>query len=282
MSKRLIGLILLLICIGGYTTAYAINVITLAPNITRLIQSIIEKAHEDNIKPKVKIIATVHYIGEPRSIRNIPSIGDAYRIQLEKIILLKPDLVLAWQGGTKKSDIETLKSFKIHVVEVNATSLRSVVSLITKLGELIGLKPQADQMAKEFLEKLKQLKPKKPSHKRVFVQLSELPLYTIGGKGFMNEIISYCGGKNIYQSVAKEAFEVSVESVVLKNPDVILVTQNLVNGSTKLLTSTLWQRYPKLSAVENKQIYAVNSNTVSQATLELLDGVKALCKVLNN
>ncbi|MCF6765969.1 helical backbone metal receptor [Thiotrichales bacterium 19S3-7] len=281
MIKQLAYIIVLFICIVGYRTTYAINVITLAPNITRLIQSIIEKAHQDGVKSSVNIIATVHYVGEPKALRQIPSIGDAYRIQLEKIILLKPDLVIAWQGGTRQSEIEKMRSFKIHVVEVNATSLASVVTLIIKLGNLIGLKAQADQMAKEFYEKLKQLQPLKPSNKAVFVQLSEYPLYTIGGKGFMDEIISFCGGENIYQAIEKEAFEVSFESVILKNPDIILVTQNLVNGSTRPLTSTIWQQYPDISAVKNKRIYAINSNNVSQATLDLLAGVQAVCKVIN-
>ncbi|MCF6807670.1 ABC transporter substrate-binding protein [Thiotrichales bacterium 19S9-11] len=280
MKKKLLSCVIFVLSFIWLNTAKAVDIITLAPNITLLLQSIVNQAELDGTKHEVKIIATVHYYNEPKSVRLIPSIGDAFNIQVEKIILLKPDLVLTWEGGTSEQVVQQLKGFKLKVYPVEAQSIKAVALLIIRIGKLVGLEKSAQKLARDYLDRLEELKPSSVSGKKVFVQLSDRPLYTIGAKGFMSEIIAFCGAKNIFEEVNQEAFEVSRELVLLKNPDVILITQN-ISGGYKVLKSSYWKNYSTLNAVKNNQIYAVNSSLVSQATLSLLEGIQLVCKIIN-
>lgn len=268
----------------GFKNTYALNVITLAPNITQTINQIITKAKKDHLDPKVEIIATVHYQGEPKEISQIASIGDAFHIQTEKLILLKPDMVFIWQGTTPQNVIETLKQFHIKIIQINAKSLNDIPLMIEKIANAINLSKTGKEMALQFQLELKQIKSKikikENNKKTVFIQISALPLYGIGGTGFINEMVSFCGGRNIFNSIKKEAFALSTESVMLKNPDIILITKNQ-STAYQLFNQSQWQKYPLLNAVKNKQIYTINSQIVSQATPNLIHGVQALCDVLN-
>lgn len=289
MNIRLLFFIFLSVFFGFNALAYGINVITLAPNITNVLQAIITQAKKDHIKPDVHLLATVHYQGAPEAITKIPSIGNAFELNVEKMILLKPDLVIAWKGRTPQNILTALKAFNIRVIAVDAQSLNEVAALITQIGSAVHLKKSAAKLALDYLDQLRKLKPEHPRNQSVFVELSQMPLYTIGGKGFINEIVSFCGGKNIYQNINQESFMVSQESVIVKNPDIILITKGKRASSDHRAHSNhlmpidakIWLPYQQMTAVKEKQINVIRSDEISQATPDLIKGIKAVCHILN-
>ncbi|MCF6768359.1 ABC transporter substrate-binding protein [Thiotrichales bacterium 19S11-10] len=278
-SKQKIAIILIISLLLFGNRLYSFNVITLAPSITYLVQDIIDQANTDGLASNVKIIATTYDRDNSISTKLYPSVGDGYNIRTNKIILLKPDLIIAWHDKTPKSVINKLIKSNIKLIEVNAASIDEVTDLIRQLGILIGLEKSAQQLVSKFKQRLKELKPKNITSKKIFVQLTEIPLYTIGSKALISEIITFCGGRNIYNGKNSYVFEVSKESVIKKNPDIILVIQRLSKGSRRL-TSTTWQNYSQINAVKNKNIYSVDSESVSQPTFLLLNGIRSVCQII--
>ncbi|TNF69403.1 MAG: hypothetical protein EP298_03540 [Gammaproteobacteria bacterium] len=260
---------------------YALKVITLTPALTNLVNNLIDIAREDGLYPNVNIIATANAYNSPVTTSSYSLIGDEHNIQIDKIITLKPDLIIVWNGGISETMVNKLKQSNLDIVEVNAVTIRDIPTLIDQIGELIGLEESAKRLENNFQESLAKLKPNNALNKKVFVELSETPLYTIGGKGFLNEIISFCGGENIYKDIKKFVFKVSRNEVIQKQPDIILKADGF-STSNERFKSTRWENHPEVNAVKDNMVYGINPQLVSQPTLEILKGIKSVCQIIQN
>ncbi|MCH8929515.1 MAG: cobalamin-binding protein [Proteobacteria bacterium] len=224
------------------------------------------------------LVGTVEYSDYPPQASSIARIGDAFRIDSEKLAALGPDLILAWPGGNPQSLIDGLRNDGYQVLELAATGLESVAIQLRRIGELTGHAERAGRAAELYLAKVDRLRVEnlqKPPI-RVFYQVAQRPLFTVGSKQVISEVISLCGGTNIFADMDSLAPVVSMEAVLLRNPQVILSART---GSANPLD--IWLDYPAVAAVRLENLYLVDASLLARAGLRLADGAAQVCRLLD-
>nr|WP_051435544.1 cobalamin-binding protein [Shewanella fidelis] len=224
------------------------------------------------------IVATTEYADFPEAARDIPRIGGYHGVQIERILELEPDLVVVWASGNKLEDIQRIKELGFKVFDSNPKTLEAVADELEALGELTGNQAQAKQAADGYRAKLVQLRNDnfaKPEVK-VFYQLWSTPLRTVAKSSWIQQIISVCHGDNVFVDAASDYPQVSLETVVLKHPQVILQSQDEGN-----IIGINWSEWPEIPAVKNQHIYQLNADLLHRAAPRALLGVEALCDALD-
>ena len=245
-------------------TESTLRIITLAPHLTELLYSLgLEK----------NIIATVEFSDYPAEAKSIPRIGDAFRIDWEKLAQLKPDLILAWQGGNPQSLMNELQRRKYHVVKFSNASLYELPEQIKELGKLFKV-PTAG-IAQEYSVGLEKLAGTYANRQavNVFYQISAQPIYSIGSEHTISEMLQVCGARNVFSQHPVLSSPLSPEAVVAAMPDVVLTSSFAFDG-----VSEAWSNF---GSIKQENILKVSGDEVSRASLRMLQGVKDICETLD-
>jgi iron complex transport system substrate-binding protein len=246
------------------------RIISLAPHATELLFA----AGASN-----QIVGTVSYSDYPEAAKKIPLIGSYNRVDIERIMSKKPDLIVAWTGGNSLEQIEKLRQlgFKVFISEPRA--FRGVAENIRSMGRFMATEKIAEPVAQTFLDELEQLKkdyPKKTPVK-VFYQVWNEPLMTISDEHLIGRVIQFCSGNNVFGDLGTISPRVSIEAVIEKNPDVIIA------GMTKDRTTWLkaWNQWSVISAVANNHVYPVNASLIVRQSPRILQGARKMCEFLD-
>jgi iron complex transport system substrate-binding protein len=250
--------------------APARRIISLAPNLTEL--TFTAGAGE-------KLVGVDQYSDFPEAARAIPRVGDAFRVDFERVLSLRPDVVLAWDTGTSAGVIERLRALKVTVQPLSTQRLADVGKALREIGQLAGTSTTADAAAREFEQRIAALRAEYAGRSvlAVFLQVNDKPLYTVNGQQIMSEIVELCGGRNVFAQLDKFAPEVGIEAVIAANPQVIISTD--YSGAS---ASAQWQRWPNIAAVKNGNIYNLPPDDVTRATTRLARGAAELCRTLES
>jgi iron complex transport system substrate-binding protein len=227
-----------------------------------------------------RLVGTVSHSDYPPQARAVPRLGDAGRVDLEAVAALKPDLVLAWQSGNPAGQIARLRSLGVPVFVVEPRRLDDVADQIERLGLLAGSEAAAAQAAAAYRARLAALaaaqRDKAPV--RVFYQIWDAPLITVGGRQIISDLIQLCGGRNVFASLEAVAPAVSVEAVLAADPEVIIASLSAEERSEAL---SGWKRWPRLTAARRGNLVSIPPDLVQRHTPRLLDGAERLCKALD-
>ena len=225
-----------------------------------------------------KIIATTEYADFPEAAKNIPRIGGYYGIQIEKVLSLNPDLIVVWSDGNKSEDIEHLKKLGFTLFDSNPKTLESVADNLEKLGKLTGHQKQAKVEAENYRRTLQNLKQQN-QHKAkisVFYQLWSQPLMTVSGNSWIQKIITVCQGDNVFANASSDYPQLSLENVLVKNPQAILESkQNSVKNPID------WNQWPEITAVKYQHIYTLDADLMHRPSPRALLGIQRLCNALD-
>ena len=245
------------------------RIVSLAPGITELIYA---------VGAEQSLLATVDYADFPEAAKKIPRVGDAFRVDMEKLLALKPDLVLAWTSGTPSTTVEQIRALGMRVESMEVKHLSEVSDSLIRIGELTGMQVNARRAASEFKSGISELQSRYRGRRimSVFVEVNSQPLYTVSGQHVLSEVLQVCGGRNVLAGLNQLAPIVSTEAVLQANPDVIISTE----GTLRQLQQE-WQSWSQLTAVKQNHLYVVSSDTTTRATPRLLQGTKEVCEALD-
>lgn len=247
------------------------RIVSLAPSLTELLFAI--AAGE-------RVVGTMEYSDYPPAAAAITVVGRHNMLDVERILSLSPDLVVAWQSGNPQAALAQLRQLGLTVYVAEPKDLASVASHLQRLGVLTGLDASADAAADDFLARLdaltRQYRSKMPL--RVFYQVWDAPLITAGGDELINDIISLCGGRNVFAHLRLAGPKVSIEGVLLADPQVIIASGA---DSTRPPWLDEWQRWPQLAAVQSKQLYAIAPDLLQRHTPRALDGATLMCQFID-
>lgn len=252
-------------------TQPAKRVITLAPHLVENLYSAGGGEH---------IVATVSFSNYPDAAKNLPLVGSFNAFSLEQIIAMEPDLVLMWGSGNGLQALDQLQQLGLPVYVDELRSLQDMYQSIRNLGALTGFAAAAEQEATRLESGFAILRN---NHRAleplgVFYQIWHEPLQTLNGDHLINEVIELCGGSNIFADAVSLAPKVSLESVLDRNPEVIVAS-----GMSETRPAWLdnWKRYPQLNAVKQKALFAIDPDQIQRPTARLLDGATELCYQLD-
>lgn len=246
------------------------RIISLAPHITELLFAAGVGA---------RIVGADAWSDYPPAARGIARIGDSSRIDLERVLALKPDLVVAWDSGNPRADTAQLRRLGVPVFISEPRHLQDIADDLRKLGHLAGADASADAAARAFEVRVDALRTQYADRRplRVFYQISAQPLMTVNGTHLISALLTLCGGRNIFADLAPLAPAVATEAVLGADPDVIIAGTWQDEPDTAFDT---WKHWPQMSAVHRGRLYTVPADELHRATPRVLDGAQKVCTLL--
>ncbi len=249
----------------------ATRIVSLAPHITELMYAL--DAGE-------RVIATVDHSDFPAAAAQLPRVGSAHKLDLERIVALQPDLIVAWRSGNPAAEVERLRTLGLSVYITEPRSLDDIADSLQDLGALIGAKKRGDSLAESFRTQarhtISQYAGRTPVN--VFYQIWDEPLMTLNGDHIISELLRHCGGVNVFADLPTLAPQVGTEAVLAADPDVILVSGSARSGPEWV---NHWRAWPRLKAVQNGHIYFIPPDFVQRQTPRILQGMERICAALD-
>jgi iron complex transport system substrate-binding protein len=272
MLMRLFSLVVACVCATQALAGEAKRIISLAPHATELIAA---AGGAD------RLVAVTQSCNVPTAVQSLAKISGASGVNLEKLISLKPDLVVAWPGGNRPQDIERIKGLGIAVLTTEPKTVGDIARDIERIGEAMGTSAIARKASSEMRADARALAAsaapqRKPT--RVFYQLGAGHLFTLNNQHPAMELLATCGGENVFGKLPLLAPQVSVEAVVDAKPDVIAV------ASPRDLTEVtqFWESKRALFGSRFPAIIAADGERLHRPTPRLLPAAKALCTALDD
>ncbi|MEJ6475098.1 cobalamin-binding protein [Pseudoalteromonas piscicida] len=267
-----IALFMLLGCTLSLQAKPAERIIALAPHIVENLYA---------IGAGDRIVGTVAYADYPQAAKQIPQIGGYHGIQLEKVLALEPDLVIAWQTGNKKADLEKLEQLGIQVVYSETKAIEKVADELIKFGQLTGLEAPAREKAQRFTQRLTGLQKQyaQSSSIKVFYQLWPAPLITVGGNSWVQQVLEICHADNVFADSTTDYPQISIENVLLKSPEVMVIPNEKTEQDIKPID---WHKWPSIPAVKHQQSISVDADLLHRYSYRMLEGIADLCGKLDS
>jgi iron complex transport system substrate-binding protein len=226
-----------------------------------------------------QVIATVEYSDEPAAARAVPRIGDSNAIDLERVVALRPDVVVVWEGGNNAGQVAQLEKLGIPLYRHRVGRLGDLPASLRRLGQLAGTSAQAEQAAQNVEARLKELANQYGSGQKLSVLLEvwNRPIYTVGGSHMMTDALHLCGARNIFEDLREQGPAVNLEAVIARNPQVIIAVAP--PGVAREWLDD-WKRYKSLQAVRTNSLVPFEDTRLSRLGPSALGGTEALCKSL--
>lgn len=252
---------------GSADATYS-RVVTLAPNLTELVYA---AGAGDTL------VGVSAYSDYPPEARQLPVIGDAFVVDQEQLAVLQPDLLLVWQSGTPAHVVDELRGVGYNVEVIRTRSLEDVPSAVQRIGKLTGYSEEAQEVATSFTHGLDSIRQRYADLEdvRVFYQVSRRPLFTVNGQHFVSDLISLCGGSNVFADLDDLAPSVDVEAVVERDPEVMLASSDAGEDAF-----AEWNRWPHVAAIKYQNRFLMPADAIGRATPRLLIAAKAVCGAL--
>jgi iron complex transport system substrate-binding protein len=247
-----------------------IRLVTLSPHLAELVHAV----GAGNM-----LVGVSAYSNFPASLTALPQIGDAFLIDQEQLLLLRPDMLLAWQSGTPAHAVRDLRNRGYRVETIQTRSLEDIASALKTIGELIGHENQAVSVAAQFARDLQELRVMHAQDDpiRVFYQISQRPLYTANSKHYISEIIEICGGENIFADLGELAPMVSEEAVIVRDPEVMIAG----GIDAEDVAFAEWQRWPAMAANAQGNHFYIPADLLARPTPRLVQAATMICNVLD-
>jgi iron complex transport system substrate-binding protein len=216
----------------------------------------------------------------PAAVAGIARVGEPAALDVEGLLRLKPTLVVIWDSGTPASRKAELERLNLQLYVTDQHRLDDIGATLIEFGRLAGTEPVAAAAARRFRVELAQLRTQYAarSRLRVFYQVWDRPLYTLSGAHVVSEVLSLCGGDNVFADLSTLAPAVDKEAVLARNPDVILVAATGADGARQTLE---WSHFASLRAARNHHVFTVDPSLVGRMAPRILLGVREVCNLLD-
>ena len=255
--------------------APAQRVVSLAPHATELLFA---------AGAGDKVVGVVAYSDYPEAARHLPRVGDNSALDLERILSLKPDLLVVWMHGNSQRQVEALRQLKLPVFYSEPKHLTDLPAAIETLGTLTGTPAKAQASAQAFRARYEALRKQYASRSPVpvFYQVWTQPLMTLNGTHMVSDVIRLCGGVNVFADEAPLVPRVSVEAVLAKQPEAMFAATTGATKSDKpLATLDQWRKWPQLPAVAHNNLFGIDGDLINRPGPRILDGARTMCEDLD-
>ena len=246
------------------------RIISLAPHVTELLYA--AGAGE-------RIVGAVEYSDYPEAAKNIPRVGNNLQLDLERIVVLKPDLIVVWLHGNAQPQLDKLLKLGIPVFYNEPHRLGDIWRSIEQFGRLAGTEAVAEQAAHACAAREAGLRARYADRAtvRVFYQIWQKPLMTINGKHLISDVLRLCGGQNVFADLKPLVPVISTEAVLEADPEVIgtaIIDAKAQNGLED------WKKWPRLTATARNNFFLILTDLISRHTPRILEGAQQMCEHL--
>lgn len=228
-----------------------------------------------------QVVGVVKYSDYPEQARSLPLVGGYSRLDVEAILALKPDLIVAWHSGNKGDAVKQLAAFGIPVYYTEPRQLVAIATDIRNLGLLAGKTKVANAEAERLLTEIAQLRKQYQGRQRisVFYQIWDRPMMTINGEHLINEVIELCGGQNVFADSSMLIPKVGVEPVLQARPEAIIAS-GMATERPEWLDG--WRKWPDLPAVKTGALFSLQPAIIQRHGPRILIGARQMCQQLDS
>ena len=249
------------------------RVIALAPSITEIIY---------DLGQEKRLVGVTQYSTYPSEAELLPRVGSYVRLDIEKIVALKPDLCLATKDGNPKHIVDKIVSLGIPVYVINPQNLQQIMDTITRLGSLLHAEQTAAALVSDMEKRIRQVQARvknRPDRPRVFFQIDAEPLFSAGTNTFIHELIELAGGINTTAGEVSYP-RYSWEDIIVLQPEIVLIS-SMAGGLAPEYLLNSWKKWSLLSAVKNDQIFVVDAELFDRPTPRLVNGLEVIAAIIH-
>jgi vitamin B12 transport system substrate-binding protein len=248
------------------------RIIALAPHIVEILY---------DIGAGDQIIGTTDFADYPEQAKSIPRIGSYAKLQIERVIELQPDLIIAWQSGNPSDDLNRLAQLGFTIVYSEPKTFDDIAREIRQFGQLSGHYQQAKRLSEKMLARLTGLKKLYQNKAKitVFYELWSRPLTTIAKGSWPQQHLNICQANNPFEQVPTPFPQINIEQVLLTPVDLIIQPMS-INQSAK--EGFNWQDWPIIPAVKNGQIITPDADALHRMTPRSLKELTKLCLAIDH
>ena len=254
------------------------RIVTLMPSLAELAASL----SAGNLD---RIVGVSEYTDFPSELTRVASIGQYSRFNLEKVVSLKPDLVLASRNGNAKDQVLHLRELGVPVVVVDTEGFTQIADSMRLVAKAMGAAPDGEKMASRFQEGVARVRTRTDKRTgakpRVLIQVGDEPLVTIGKGSFLQGALEVIGAANLYADGKVDYPRPAIEDVVHRDPDIILVIALGNEVAPFEAMAKRWENFKTMTAVKNKRVKVLKADALLRPTLRLNEGLDALEKAVH-
>jgi iron complex transport system substrate-binding protein len=249
------------------------RIVSLAPSITEILFA---------LGLNSEIAGVTDFCDHPEACLTKPKIGGFVNPSLERIVSLKPDLIIGIRDGNREETLQKLKDLGFSVYRVDPKGFDGVTKTIGNLGGITGREEAARRIVRTMTTKREHILSLTRSlyKPRVFFQVGDAPIVTVGKGTLTHDLIQFAGGKNITENEPMDYPLYSIEAVLTKAPEIIIMSSmdnkkdysNLVNK---------WKHWRTIPAVKQNAIHVIDSNLVDRPTPRITEGLETLARMIH-
>ena len=247
------------------TLLAAERVVSLAPALSEIIVE---------LEAAERLVGRVEGPAPSDALARVPAVGRYDQLELEALLGLQPDLILAWSDSLSNAQRSQFRQLGIPVYEVAPRNLAQLGLLFAEIGEQLGVPQRGRQLQEQFDSGISALRARygRGEPVTVFYRVWAQPLYTLGGQQIVSDALEVCGARNVFAALTLPAPQVSIESVLQANPQVILLGEQS--------QAAAWQAWPQLAAVQRQQVWVIPDAGLERPSFQMLGAVEKLCQQL--
>jgi len=250
-----------------------VRIIPLAPSLTEILYYL-------GLGDRVVGVPSFSYY--PPEAKEKPGIGSYTNVNIEKIISLSPNLVIGTKDGNSKEDAELLREAGIPVYIVNPRNVREAISTIGEIGDICGVTEKARQLVNGLNKRLDVVQRLAASGNKplVFLQINLKPIMTVNKNTFHNDLIRLAGGINMTADEPITYPRISIEEVIRKKPDIILIS-SMERGGEFEEAKKEWMKWTSIPAVKNNRVYLIDSDLIHRPSQRIIDGLETMARLIH-
>jgi iron complex transport system substrate-binding protein len=247
------------------------RIVSLAPNLTEIVFA---------VGAGDRLVGRTRYCDYPAEATKVPEVGDTMTPSIERIIALKPQIVLISTASQLEAFTRQLNEQRIAVYVTNPQSLEGVFRSIQTLGDLFGEHGQAAKLVADSRRRSEAIEAsvKQVNPVKVFYQVSGEPLYTIGRDAYLTDLVRRAGGVSVTADVPGGFPRFSDESALAARPEAIILPSG---GSMGTANSTVAASLKNSPAALNSRVYKINDDHLSRPGPRLVDGLEEMARALH-
>jgi iron complex transport system substrate-binding protein len=248
------------------------RIVSLAPSITEILFSL-------GAGPRV--VGVTQFSNYPPEAARLPRVGSYVNLNLEKILALRPDLVIGIRDGNPKAVVDRLAELGVPTYVADPKSLEEVIRTVRNIGRVVGCDRAAKQVAGHMASRIREVERRvagipKP---RVFYQIGVEPIVTAGQGTFPNILIETAGGQNVAANMAAYP-QLNVEQVLVARPEIIIVT-SMTREYDFERVKRFWSRWPGLPAVAADRLFLADSDLLDRPSPRIVEGLETLARLIH-
>jgi iron complex transport system substrate-binding protein len=244
------------------------RIVSLTPHITELLY---------DVGAGERLVAAVDYSDYPEAAKTLPRIGNAERIDHERLLQVQPDLIIAWGSGTPARELDSLRHLGIPLYLSEPRRLDAIGAQLREFGEIAGASAQAEKAAQKYEHRLAELRTRYANNPRrtAFYQLAQQPLLTVNRDHLINDVLTLCGGVNPFADLSALTPRVDIEAVLAARPEAVVFA--LYTGESVAAVEKFWRGY---GLPATTRYIGIPGDYIHRATPRVLEGVARICSGL--